>query len=393
MTMNVLGQNKTTEKQVNEPAVSGQSGAQSGGQTEGQWGAPNSAGVSIASSISFQNVCYAYHKTLVLNGVTLEAAPGEILCLLGPSGSGKTTLLRIAAGLEVPDSGTVQIDNQVVDGDGVHVETEQRGIGLVFQDFALFPHLTILDNVKFGLAQLSRKDATTQANRMLERVGMLKYADVYPDQISGGEQQRVALARALAPRPQIVLMDEPFSGLDARLRDTIRAETVELLRDTRSTAIIVTHDPEEALRVADHIALMKDGNLVQFGPCEELYHSPNSLFSAQFFSEVNIFQHVVKAGMVDTLLGELKAKEFSDGDLVNICVRLSDLNLKPAKAESEGVAQIRSRRFMGVVELIELGIDGRLDPVRVRIRAGELDKDARYVRLSADKQKIMMFSA
>lgn len=389
MAMNVLGQETITDKQVDEAAASGPSG----GQSDGQWGAPNSAGVSIASSLSFQNISYAYHKTLVLNGVTLEAAPGEILCLLGPSGSGKTTLLRIAAGLEIPDSGTVQIDNRVVDGEGVHVQTEQRGIGLVFQDFALFPHLTILDNVKFGLTQLNRKDATTQANRMLERVGMLQYANVYPDQISGGEQQRVALARALAPRPQIVLMDEPFSGLDARLRDTIRAETVELLRDTRSTAIIVTHDPEEALRVADHIALMKDGNLVQFGPCEELYHSPNSLFSAQFFSEVNIFQHTVKAGMVDTPLGKLKVKDFSDGDLVNVCVRLSDLSLKTAKAEGEGVAQIRSRRFMGVVELIELGIGGRLDPVRVRIRAGRLDKDARYVNLIADKQKIMMFSA
>lgn len=385
MTMNVLGQNKATDKLGSEPAVTGQSG--------GQWGAPNSAGVSIASSLSFKNVCYAYHEKLVLDDVTLEAAPGEILCLLGPSGSGKTTLLRIAAGLEVPDTGTVQIDNRLVDGEGVHVETEQRGIGLVFQDFALFPHLTILENVKFGLAQLNRKDATTQANRMLERVGMLQYADVYPHQISGGEQQRVALARALAPRPQIVLMDEPFSGLDARLRDTIRAETVELLRDTRSTAIIVTHDPEEALRVADRIALMKDGNLVQFGRCEELYHSPNSLFSAQFFSEVNIFQQTVKAGMVDTPLGELKANGFSDGDLVNICVRLSDLKLKPAKAEDEGAAQIRSRRFMGVVELIELGIDGRLEPVRVRIRADGLDKDARYVHLSANANTIMMFSA
>ncbi|MFK5979089.1 MAG: ABC transporter ATP-binding protein [Rhizobiaceae bacterium] len=386
--MSVLGQNKTMDVQVGKTAS-----GQTSGQSAGQWGAPNSAGVSIASSISFQNVCYAYHETLVLSGVTLEAAPGEILCLLGPSGSGKTTLLRIAAGLEVPDTGTVKIDNLLVDGDGVHVETEQRGIGLVFQDFALFPHLTILDNVKFGLAQLNRKDATTQANRMLERVGMLQYAGVYPDQISGGEQQRVALARALAPRPQIVLMDEPFSGLDARLRDTIRADTVELLRDTRSTAIIVTHDPEEALRVADRIALMKDGNLVQFGRCEELYHRPNSLFSAQFFSEVNIFKHTVKTGMVDTPLGKFKAKGFSDGDLVNICVRLSDLDLKAATVEGEGVAQIRSRRFMGVVELIELGIDGRLEPVRVRIRAGSLDKDVRYVRLSSDMQKIMIFSA
>ena len=358
----------------------------------GQWGAPNSAGVSIASSLSFENICYAYHKTLVLNGVTLEAAPGEILCLLGPSGSGKTTLLRIAAGLEVPDTGNVRIDGRLVDGDDIHVPTEQRGIGLVFQDFALFPHLTILENVKFGLAQLNRKDATTQANRMLERVGMLEFANVYPHQISGGEQQRVALARALAPRPQIVLMDEPFSGLDARLRDAIRAETVELLRDTRSTAIIVTHDPEEALRVADHIALMKSGNLVQLGTSEELYHSPNSLFSAQFFSEMNIFRCRAQGGYFDTPLGKIDAEGFADGDEANICVRLSDLELKTA-TRATGAAQIRSRRFMGVVELIELGVEGRLEPVRVRIRAGVLDQNAKYVRLMVAPENIMVFPA
>ena len=180
---------------------------------------------------------------------------------------------------------------------------EKRGIGLVFQDYALFPHLTILENVKFGLSALPGKEADEQARRTLSRVGLLRFEKSYPHQLSGGEQQRVALSRALAPRPGILLMDEPFSGLDSRLRDAIREQTIELLRDTRSTVVIVTHDPEEAMYLADRIAVMDQGNLRQVGTPDEIYLEPANAFVAAFFGDVNRFAGQVSGGRVDIPLG------------------------------------------------------------------------------------------
>ena len=220
-----------------------------------------------------------------------------MLCLLGPSGSGKTTLLRIAAGIEPQTLGRVLLNDREIAGPSVFLPPEQRSIGLVFQDFALFPHLTILDNVRFGLTALSREEARREAHIALSRVGLEHHANSFPHVLSGGEQQRVALARALAPRPAVLLMDEPFSGLDSRLKDTVRAETLAILRESRATAIVVTHDAEEAMRLGDRIALLKSGRLVQAGRAEELYLKPADLFVAGFFSELNVFESRVRGGV------------------------------------------------------------------------------------------------
>lgn len=358
-----------------------------------QWGPRNTAGVAIASNIRFENVNYSYWNKKVLHDVSLEVEPGEILCLLGPSGSGKTTLLRIAAGLALPDSGIVSIDGRIVDDGKTHILPEKRGVGLVFQDFSLFPHLTVLQNVLFGLTALSSSEARGYAMRILERVGMHGLADVYPHEISGGEQQRVALARALAPRPSILLMDEPFSGLDSRLRDTIRDETVDLLRDTRSTTIIVTHDPEEALRVGDHIALMRQGRLVQYGAGHDLYRKPESLFSAEFFSEMNIFSARVEQGMLETPFGSVAAGSIPEGNDAHVCIRISDIDISMLSGGTPtGIpAQIRSRRFMGLAELLELGIGGEPEPVRIRIKAGFLPEEAQQIQVTVDPAKLMVF--
>ena len=233
------------------------------------------AGVSFAAKLAFENISHSFGPDAeTLNDVTLTAEPGEVLCLLGPSGSGKTTLLRIAAGIEIQRAGRVLLNDREIAGPAVFVPPEQRSIGLVFQDFALFPHLSILDNVRFGLTALSREEARREAMISLERVGLQSYASSYPHVLSGGEQQRVALARALAPRPAVLLMDEPFSGLDSRLKDSVRAETLSILRQSRATAIVVTHDAEEAMRMGDRIALLKDGRLKQSGRAEELYMRP-----------------------------------------------------------------------------------------------------------------------
>lgn len=258
--------------------------------------ARRTAGVTFAARLVFEDIHHSYQEKETIRGITLTAEAGEVLCLLGPSGSGKTTLLRIAAGIEAQTSGRLLLNDREISGPSVFVPPERRGVGLMFRDFALFPHMTIRDNVRFGLTALPKNQALAEADLALDRVGLSHYADQYPHVLSGGEQQRVALARALAPRPAVLLMDEPFSGLDSRLKDTIRADTLAILRESRATAIVVTHDAEEAMRMADRIALLKDGRLVQVGTADTLYRTPCNLFAAGFFSEINEFAAVAKGG-------------------------------------------------------------------------------------------------
>ncbi len=368
------------------------------GNMNDKWGKRNTLGVSIASDISIENVDIKFGALQVLSDINLEINPGEVLSLLGPSGSGKTTLLRIIAGLENLDNGKVSIDGRVVSGEGEFVVPEKRGIGLVFQDYALFPHLTIFENVKFGLGKLPKKEANEQARRTLSRVGLLRYENSYPHQLSGGEQQRVALSRALAPRPGILLMDEPFSGLDSRLRDTIREQTIDLLRDARSTVVIVTHDAEEALRVSDRIALMRNGRIVQQGSCDELYYHPNSLFAAEFFTEINTFNAIVKDGSLETPFGPVDAGEIGDGKKANICIRLSDIIVEAGTGEGQSgtnaqtiLGQVTKRRFMGIIELLEISIPGFEEPIKARIKAGILPDYANMVSVSTNFSSIMVF--
>ncbi|GEO84881.1 MULTISPECIES: ABC transporter ATP-binding protein [Alphaproteobacteria] len=347
------------------------------------------AGVTFAARLSFEDIRHGYHGRETLRGVSLTAEAGEVLCLLGPSGSGKTTLLRIAAGIEAQSSGRVLLNGRAVAGPDVFVPPEQRGIGLMFQDFALFPHMSVVENVRFGLTAMSAREARAEAMAALERVGLDHYADKFPHVLSGGEQQRVALARALAPRPGVLLMDEPFSGLDSRLKDTIRADTLAILRETRATAVVVTHDAEEAMRMADRIALLRDGKLVQVGTSDDLYRRPGDIFAASFFSEINEFSSVVRNGRVETPLGVADAAGLADGRAVAVAVRLSGVNVSVERGVIP--ARIVSRRFLGVVELLELAIPGSERPVRARIRADMLPTGLRDARISVDPQDILVF--
>lgn len=381
------------ETSISNPVGSDPAGAKPPAQ---RWGKRNTAGVAIASSLSFDSISHAFSGTNVLTDVSIRAEPGEILCLLGPSASGKTTLLRIAAGIEVQSSGTIRIDERIVAQGRLNVPPEARGVGLVFQDYALFPHLTVLENVRFGLRGVSRQAANSDAMRMLERVGMDASASLYPQQLSGGEQQRVALARALAPRPAILLLDEPFSGLDARLRDSVREETVGLLRDMRATAIIVTHDPEEALRVGDHIALLRNGRLVQHGHGKNLYQQPADLFAARFFSELNLFSAIVENGAAATPVGAVAAPGFANGCRVDVCVRLTDLIVEQISDRRGAVVasvngHVTSRRFVGDFEILEIFLAGIDEPVRAKIRTGELPAGVGDVRLRVGPQSALIF--
>lgn len=370
-------------------AIIGLSGSGMGAQTTQTDNSRRTAGVTFAARLSFEDIRHGYHGRETLRGVSLTAEPGEVLCLLGPSGSGKTTLLRIAAGIEAQSSGRLLLNDREVAGPSVFVPPEQRGIGLMFQDFALFPHMSVVENVRFGLTAMPAREGTAEAMLALERVGLAHYAQKYPHALSGGEQQRVALARALAPRPGVLLMDEPFSGLDSRLKDTIRADTLAILRETRATAVVVTHDAEEAMRMADRIALLRDGKLVQVGTSDDLYRRPKDLFAAAFFSEINEFSGVVRNGHVATPLGVAEAHGMAEGRAVSIAVRLSGVGV----SEDSGVipARVVSRRFLGVVELLELAVPGSERPVRARIRADILPPGVRDATIAVNPQDILVF--
>ena len=205
--------------------------------------------------LQLEGITRKFDGRSVVDNLSISLAPGQVTCLLGPSGCGKSTTLRIAAGVDRQNSGRVLLDGHVISDDSRHMPPEKRSIGLMFQDFALFPHLTVAQNVAFGLKGSGKEPAVIA---MLDRVGLADYSDKYPHMLSGGEQQRVALARALVPKPRIMLMDEPFSGLDNRLRDGIRDETLRILKEEGTSVLLVTHEPEEAMRMADQIALMRD---------------------------------------------------------------------------------------------------------------------------------------
>ena len=347
------------------------------------------SGVTFAARLAFEDIRHSFDgQKQTLKGVSLVAQPGEVLCLLGPSGSGKTTLLRIAAGIEPQTSGRVLLNAEEVAGPSVFLPPERRSIGLVFQDFALFPHLTILENVRFGLTALNREDGRRAASIALERVGLESHADHYPHALSGGQQQRVALARALAPRPAVLLMDEPFSGLDSRLKDSVRAETLAILRESRATAIVVTHDAEEAMRMGDRVALLKDGALVQAGTAEELYLRPASLFAAGFFSELNVFEGRVADGFVETPAGKV-ATTLPSGTWATVAIRLNGVEIG---APGQGVpGRIVSRRYLGAVELLEVAVYGTETLLRARVRSGTVEARSGDISLSLRAADVLVF--
>jgi iron(III) transport system ATP-binding protein len=347
------------------------------------------AGVTFASRLTFEDVSRRYGDGVALDHVSLDVPPGEVLCLLGPSGCGKTTLLRIAAGVERPSSGRVLLDGQEVASPDHFVPPEERGVGLMFQDFALFPHLTIRQNVAFGLRSLSRSEANAEAMAALGRVGLSHYANAYPHILSGGEQQRVALARAIAPRPSVLLMDEPFSGLDPRLREKMREETLAILHETRATSIVVTHDAEEAMRMGDQVALMRRGRVVQTGKALDLYRAPKDILAARTFSDLNEIPAQVSAGIADTALGHFPANGAGDGDAI-VCVRQSGVTLLP---RGDGIAaRVLDVRFLGDVALVEMAVQGLDEPLLARLRENDAPALGAEIGVRIDPSTILVFA-
>jgi iron(III) transport system ATP-binding protein len=351
---------------------------------------PARASAVIPSSLTFAGVSKRFDATDVLKDINLEVRPAEVICLLGPSGCGKTTLLRVAAGIEDPSAGEIRMDGRVIADSGRSVPLEQRGIGMVFQDYALFPQMTVVENIAFGLRGLSRADIKAAAGVAMDRVGLTLLAKAYPYMLSGGEQQRVALARAIVPRPRVLLMDEPFSNLDSRMRDAVREDTVGLLRETGATCIMVTHDPEEAMRIADRIVLMRAGRIVQMGAPEALYRSPVDLEAARFFCDLNEFPCVVKDGEAVNSLGRFPAPDIRNGAGM-LCIRPHGFRLLPA---GQGIpARIQASRFLGEVSLLDLNVQGFEPVYRARSRGIPPLGRNREIGLAIDFDEVLVFAA
>lgn len=272
----------------------------------------------------------------------------EIFALLGPSGCGKTTCLRLIAGFERADEGEVLIDDVILESPDNHTAPQDRGIGFVFQDYALFPHLTAIENVAFGLTDIPKYKRKVFAEEVLCRTGMGDYKDRNPNELSGGQQQRVALARAIAPKPKLVLLDEPFSNLDAILRESTRKEVRSILKKAGMSALLVTHDQEEALSFADRIAVMNDGKIEQIGTPEEVYYKPKTKFVAQFLGRTNLFHANATGGSeISTKLGPMRINTDAKGRIL-CSIRPEHLTLqKPESEQTEEVGIITGREFKG----------------------------------------------
>lgn len=338
----------------------------------------------------------------VVHDVSLSVRAGQVTCLLGPSGCGKSTTLRMVAGVERPDAGTVHLDGKLLCGDGTHLPPEARQIGLMFQDFALFPHLSVFDNVGFGLSG-SKAEKARRVDEMLERVHLTGFAKAYPHELSGGEQQRVALARAIAAKPRVMLMDEPFSGLDNRLRDGIRDETLEILKSEGAAVLLVTHEPDEAMRMADEIALMRDGEIVQRGAPYNVYNTPADRLAAAFFSDVNVISGQVNGALTDTPFGAFLAPGVPDGTDVEIVIRPQHIRIDfdrdgrgPNPTPEDGTparGEVIRARYLGRESLVEFRMDHDGSILKATVPSVFLPKPGTALWLMIRRGKCFVFPA
>ncbi|MGI9369382.1 MAG: ABC transporter ATP-binding protein [Ruegeria sp.] len=356
----------------------------------------------VPPRLEIRNIVRRFEGRTVVDDVSLRIQAGQVTCLLGPSGCGKSTTLRMIAGVEMQDSGEIYVDGKLICDTVFRVPPERREIGLMFQDFALFPHLSVADNVAFGLKG-PKDEKRARVEELLTKVDLMGFIDGFPHQLSGGEQQRVALARALAPRPRIMLMDEPFSGLDDRLRDGIRDETLAILKEEDAAVLLVTHEPEEAMRMADEIALMRGGKIVQQGAPYNVYTRPADKAAVAFFSDVNILPAQVNGALAETPFGQFLAPGVPDGTDVEIVFRPQHVKLDfdrngkgPLPTPSDGVAArgvVERARFLGNESLVEFRMDFSGSILKATVPNVFVPQPGRVMWLTIRRDRCFVFPA
>ncbi|RQG99766.1 ABC transporter ATP-binding protein [Natrarchaeobius oligotrophus] len=342
--------------------------------------------------LELDGVVKRYGTEDVISGLSLSVRDGEILTLLGPSGCGKTTTLRLIAGLEQPDVGRIRLEDVPVADDDQFVPPEERGVGVVFQEFALFPHLTARENVAFGLSGWNDAERDARVQELLELVGLESHDDHYPEELSGGQQQRIALARSLAPEPEMLLLDEPFSSLDVDLRVEMREEVRRIIKEAGVTAISVTHDQEEALSISDRVAVMNDGDVEQVGTPERVFQDPKSRFVAGFLGHASFLSGAVRGDHVDTSLGRVLRDDVNglaheyDGSDIDLLVRPDDVTAYPAD-ESEANGRVVYRRYLGPTVLYRVELDSGETIECMHNHSDRINLDERVaVRVTADHE-------
>jgi iron(III) transport system ATP-binding protein len=339
-------------------------------------------------SLVLKGVRHRYGKSLAVDGVDLTAASGEIVCLVGPSGCGKTTLLRIAAGLERLREGVVELGGMVISSPQIHTPPERRGIGLVFQDFVLFPHMTIAENIAFGLVELTRSERGPRIEQELSAVGLGGLGERRPHQLSGGQQQRAAVARAFARQPRAMLLDEPFASIDSALRRRLRAEMRRLLKARGAPTILVTHDPEEAVELGDRIAVMRDGRIIEDATPEELFRSPRTAAGALIFPGAQSIPCECADGMLVTPFGSIDPIAAPAGATVAV-VFVGGASVEP---DPSGQARVVDCRFQGPGFQVALATKDETAPVFNALSDRALERNA-LVRVRFDPNRVRVFAA
>lgn len=347
-------------------------------------------------TLSFKNISYSYGDTEVLHQLSFAAKAGEITCLLGPSGGGKSTLLRLAAGMEHVQTGSVEINGEVIASESVHLAPEKRPVGLMFQENALFPHMTIAQNVGYGIVHLPKIEAKARVESLLAMVGLSEMADRYPHALSGGQQQRIALIRSLAPQPSVLLMDEPYASIDITLRRSLREAARQTLKQSGTATVMVTHDPAEAMEMADTIAVLDAGHIVQMGAPKELYEQPINASVAALFGDAQCIQGRLEGDYFSTCFGpiDISSREFlpqgakvgADYELV---ARPSGLIVEPSDGASLKVIDLR---FVGGEWIaFLLPADAELGAMPLRVTGLDEIKVGDNVRVRASQHGFFTF--
>lgn len=353
--------------------------------------------------LEFKNVSHRYGKTPSVHGIDLAIEDGQVFSLLGPSGCGKSTILRLAAGLEQPLTGSILLNGTVIASPHQMMPPEQRGIGLVFQDYALFPHMTVEENILYGLKgqKLDTIEKSNIVKKVLEHVDLQRFEAIMPHEISGGQQQRVALARALAPSPKLILLDEPYAGLDSRLRERIRDDMLHILKETGTSVLMVTHDSEEAMFMSDQITVIKDGGVEQSGRPIDLYCRPENAFVAEFFGEVNRIDGIIKDEQMNTPFGMIDIEGGIDGQGASLIIRYEALTIEAPTEEykndggdGDTNAEVMETRLLGRYSLIHLSMpdqNGEELHLHARIPGLNMFSTGDAVRLGLDHSQVFIF--